>query len=193
MRRFSSRAGPPVANLTQHPQYFDTRRQILDTFETQLRSLLISLAAAAKARHGLQDSLSELQSAFLGLAQCDLSGPLRKALERGAAVQKRLWELSEEQTISEEQIGGLMSVAEGYARLCASARVSHILPLRRPFDCPLTCVMYRRVCSELVSRLTTSGKLPNRLCGRPRRHKKRLASRVVRMISWDCRFRRSRM
>lgn len=32
--------------------------------------------------------------------------------------------LSEQQSSSEEQIGGIISVAEGYARLCGSVRVS---------------------------------------------------------------------
>lgn len=39
-------------------------------------------------------------------------------------MQEKLRQLSEEQSQSEDQIGGLNSVAEGYARLCASARVS---------------------------------------------------------------------
>lgn len=90
----------------------------------QLRSLLVSLANAAKHRAALQGSLGELESALLGLSMCDLSGPLRGALEKSAGVQKRLRELSERQSESEEQIGGLTSVAEGYARLCGSVKVS---------------------------------------------------------------------
>ncbi|ORY92476.1 Vps5 C terminal like-domain-containing protein [Leucosporidium creatinivorum] len=108
---------------TLHSLYFDTRRHILDTFETQLRSLLTSLSSASKVRHSLQASISELQSAFLGLAQCDLSPSLRKVLEDAARLQEKLRRLSEEQSASEEMIGGLNSVAEGYARLCASARL----------------------------------------------------------------------
>lgn len=113
--------------MTLLSQYFDTRRQVLETFESQLRSLLASLAAAAKVRHSLQASIAELQSAFLGLASCDLSPSLRRALEDAARVQDRLRQLSEEQSQSEDQIGGLNSVAEGYARLCASARVPILL------------------------------------------------------------------
>ena len=105
-------------------QYFDTRRQTLDTFEVQLRSLLLSLSNAAKHRAALQGSLGELESALLGLSMCDLSGPLKGALEKSAGVQKRLRELSERQSESEEEIGGLTSVAEGYARLCGSVKVS---------------------------------------------------------------------
>lgn len=44
-------------------------------------------------------------------------------LEDAARLQEKLRRLSEEQSASEEMIGGLNSVAEGYARLCASARV----------------------------------------------------------------------
>ena len=105
-------------------QYFDTRRHILDSFELQLRSLLVSLAASSKSRHALQTSLGELQSALLALSQCDLSTPLKGALEQAAGVKRKLRELSEVQSANEEETGGLTSVAEGYARLCGSVRVS---------------------------------------------------------------------
>lgn len=169
------------SNPPSRRQYFDTRRQILDTFETQLRFLLASLSAAAKVRHSLQESLNELQSAFLGLSQCDLSGPLRKALEDAANVQKRLWELSEEQSASEDQIGGLTSVAEVYARLCASARVSHIYVSSRSERYRKTDWMsfflVRRGCLALASKPTMSGKRPSLVCARPRRLTTRRKSR----------------
>lgn len=104
-------------------QFFDNRKQTLENFESHLRSLLAALATAAKLRTTLQTSLGELQSAFLGLSQCDLSSQLRGALEQSAAVQRQLRELSEKQSSSEEQIGGITSVAEGYARLCGSVKV----------------------------------------------------------------------
>jgi len=106
-----------------HRQYFEHRRQSLETFETQLRSLLASLSAAAKARSALQNSIAELQSAFLALAESDLSTQLRKLFAEAASLQKKLHDLSEAQAINDEQIGGLVSVAESYARMCASARV----------------------------------------------------------------------
>lgn len=90
---------------------------------------MASLASAAKVRSAFQGSLGELQAALSILASCDLSGPLRKALEEAASVQKRLQELSEKQSESEEQIGGLTSVAEGYARLCGSVKVSSVSSL----------------------------------------------------------------
>lgn len=105
-------------------QYFDNRKHDLEVFETQLRSLLDSLTAAAKVRHTLQASIAELQVAFLALAQCDLSPTLRRVLEDAARVQEKIKRLSEAQSASEDQIGGLTSVVEGYARLCSSARVS---------------------------------------------------------------------
>lgn len=105
-------------------QYFDNRKHTLETFETQLRALLESLSAAAKVRHALHTSFAELQVAFLALAQCDLSPTLRRVLEDAARVQERIKRLNEEQSASEDAIGGLNSVLEGYARLCASARVS---------------------------------------------------------------------
>ncbi|GAA5919562.1 hypothetical protein JCM1841_001015 [Sporobolomyces salmonicolor] len=115
----SSISGP---KFVEFDDYFEQRRHALDTFETQLRSLLTSLSAAAKARSALQVSTAELQSAFLALSQCDLSSPLRKVLDEAASLQKRLHDLSEAQAVSDEQIGGLVSVAESYARMCTSAR-----------------------------------------------------------------------
>ncbi|GAA5893727.1 hypothetical protein JCM5296_001118 [Sporobolomyces johnsonii] len=115
----SSISGP---KFVEFDDYFEQRRHALDTFETQLRSLLTSVSAAAKARSALQVSTVELQSAFLALSQCDLSTPLRKVLDEAASLQKRLHDLSEAQAVSDEQIGGLVSVAESYARMCTSAR-----------------------------------------------------------------------
>ncbi|GAA5984344.1 hypothetical protein JCM11641_006190 [Rhodosporidiobolus odoratus] len=116
---FSSFSGP---KFVEHDEYFDQRKQQLDAFETQLRSLLVSLSNAAKARSALHASIAELQSAFLALAQCDLSSSLRKLYNEAAAVQKKIHDLAEAQCMQEEQIGGLVSVAESYARLCASAK-----------------------------------------------------------------------
>ncbi|KPV75441.1 uncharacterized protein RHOBADRAFT_26766 [Rhodotorula graminis WP1] len=115
----SSISGP---KFTEFDDYFDQRRQQLEAFETQLRTLIDSLAKAAKARHALQGSVAELQSAFLALAQCDLSSSLRKLLDEAATVQKKLYDLSEAQAADEEKIDGLTTVAESYARLCTSAR-----------------------------------------------------------------------
>ncbi|KAK4690987.1 hypothetical protein P7C70_g9445, partial [Phenoliferia sp. Uapishka_3] len=116
----SSISGP---KFSEFDEYFDTRRQTLDSFELHLKSLLVSLSNAAKHRAALQTSIGELESALLGLSLCDLSGPLRGALEKSVSVQKRLKELGERQLQSEEQIGGLTSVAEGYARLCGSVKL----------------------------------------------------------------------
>lgn len=38
-------------------------------------------------------------------------------------MQKKVFDLAEAQSVHDEQIGGLISVAESYARLCTSARV----------------------------------------------------------------------
>lgn len=76
-------------------------------------------------------------------------------MDQAANVQRRLRELSEQQCASEEQIGGLTNVAEGYVRLCLSIRV---------------CIMYSAIVSSVVdkvdaswflmleSKLTTAGK-----------------------------------
>lgn len=106
------------------PQFFDQRRQQLDVFESQLRSLVDKLALANKARSGLQASIAELQSAFITLSQCDLSSSLRKLYDQAATVQQKLHDLASSQTDHDERVGSLLSVAESYARMCASAKVS---------------------------------------------------------------------
>ena len=106
------------------PQFFDQRRQQLDVFESQLRSLVDKLALANKARSGLQASIAELQSAFITLSQCDLSSSLRKLYDQAATVQQKLHDLASSQTEHDERVGSLLSVAESYARMCASAKVS---------------------------------------------------------------------
>ncbi|GAA6012246.1 hypothetical protein JCM11491_007070 [Sporobolomyces phaffii] len=115
----SSISGP---KFVEFDEYFENRRHALETFEAQLRALLTSLSTAAKARSVLHASLAELQSAFLALAESDLSTQLRKLFAEAASLQKKLHDLAEAQAISDEQIGGLVSVAESYARMCASAR-----------------------------------------------------------------------
>ena len=110
--------------LFASPQFFNQRRQQLDVFETQLRSLVDKLASANKARSGLQASIAELQSAFITLSQCDLSSSLRKLYDQAVTVQQKLHDLASSQTEHDERVGSLLSVAESYARMCASAKVS---------------------------------------------------------------------
>ncbi|GAA6027358.1 hypothetical protein JCM8097_002624 [Rhodosporidiobolus ruineniae] len=115
----SSFSGP---KFVEHDEFFEQRKQSFDVFEAQLRSLIASLSSAAKARSALNSSIAELQSAFLALAQCDLSSTLRRLLDESAALQKKIFELAEQQAAQEEQMGGLVNVAESYTRLCASAK-----------------------------------------------------------------------
>jgi sorting nexin-1/2 len=118
--------------LFASPQFFDQRRQQLEVYETQLRSLVDKLASANKARSGLQASIAELQSAFIALSQCDLSSSLRKLYDQAATVQQKLHDLASSQTDHDERVGSLLSVAESYARMCASAKVS-VTTLERLF------------------------------------------------------------
>ncbi|GAA5861846.1 hypothetical protein JCM3774_001324 [Rhodotorula dairenensis] len=115
----SSISGP---KFVEFDEFFDQRRQQLDVFETQLRSLVDKLASANKARSGLQTSIAELQSAFIALSQCDLSSSLRKLYDQAATVQQKLHDLASSQADHDERVGSLLSVAESYARMCASAK-----------------------------------------------------------------------
>ncbi|GAA5857520.1 hypothetical protein JCM8547_009316 [Rhodosporidiobolus lusitaniae] len=112
-------AGP---KFVEHDEYFEHRKASLDVFESQLRSLLASLSSAAKVRSALHASIAELEAAFLALSQCDLSSTLRKLFVDAAGLQKKLHDLAEAQSAHDEQMGGLVSVVESYARLCASAK-----------------------------------------------------------------------
>ncbi|TKA55129.1 hypothetical protein B0A53_02099 [Rhodotorula sp. CCFEE 5036] len=115
----SSISGP---KFVEFDEFFDQRRQQLEVYETQLRSLVDKLASANKARSGLQASIAELQSAFIALSQCDLSSSLRKLYDQAATVQQKLHDLASSQTDHDERVGSLLSVAESYARMCASAK-----------------------------------------------------------------------
>ena len=116
---------PGGPSFTEFDDYFDQRKATLDTFEIQLKALLTAFHNAAGQRVALQNGLADLEAAFAALAHCELSAGLSHALEAAATVQKRLRAVGEQQHKSEEAIGGLVSVAEGYSRLCASAKVSH--------------------------------------------------------------------
>ncbi|GAA5981972.1 hypothetical protein JCM10908_004688 [Rhodotorula pacifica] len=115
----SSISGP---KFVEFDDFFEQRRQQLDIFEVQLRSLVEKLASANKARSGLQASIAELQSAFIALSQCDLSSSLRKLYDQAATVQQKLHDLASSQAEHDERVGSLLSVAESYARMCASAK-----------------------------------------------------------------------
>lgn len=108
--------------FVEFDDFFDNRKVILDGFEAQLRSLIGTLSVATKLRVHVHSSLGELADAFAALATCDISGPLKAAFERAAAVERRTRELAEQQLRSEEQVGGLTSTAEAYLRLCSSVR-----------------------------------------------------------------------
>ncbi|KAK4051243.1 Vacuolar protein sorting-associated protein vps5 [Microbotryomycetes sp. JL201] len=109
--------------FVEFDDFFEQRKHFLDAYETQLRALLLSLAAAAKARQGLHGSISELQSSLLALADCDLSSALKNVLVHAANLESKLRQLGEQQTLSDERVGGLHSTIETYARLCASAKL----------------------------------------------------------------------
>ncbi|KAM0787508.1 hypothetical protein ACM66B_003580 [Microbotryomycetes sp. NB124-2] len=109
--------------FVEFDDFFEQRKHLLDAYETQLRALLVSLGAAAKARQSLHGSMSELQASLLALADCDLSTALKGVLVELAKLQNKLKQLGEKQTLSDERVGGLHSTVETYARLCASAKL----------------------------------------------------------------------
>lgn len=165
---FLGSLGLPFASgptFVEFDDYFDTRRASLDTFELQLKALLTSLHAASAARVALYGGLADLEIALANLAHCEVSDALRGALEGAAVLQGKLRNLGEGQTRAEEGLGGLTSVAEGYARLCASAKVSLLWPLSRSAVAPMSAEadprsFSRSSCSERGSRRSTHGKPP---------------------------------
>lgn len=142
-------------------------------FETQLRGLVDKLAAAAKARSTLQVSIAELQAAFLALSQCDLSSSLRKLYDQAATVQQKLYDLGAAQAAHDERVGSLLSVAESYARMCASAKVCSSSPSPLTLLNRTDLLVCLRESLGRASRHITHGRPPSRPCGSSTRSTRR--------------------
>lgn len=115
----SNLGGP---RFMEFDDFYDNRRSSVDALEHQLRALHVSLHTAAKSRLTLARSLSELSASLIALSECDLSRPMRNALEKLAALHKQLNIWAEEEAREEEE--GLGATVDAYARLCASVRAT---------------------------------------------------------------------
>lgn len=115
----SNIAGP---RFSETDDFFDHRKASLDTLEAQLKTLHSSLSAASKARRSYAQSLSELSQALLTLSTCDLSKPIRNALDRLAGLHRQCYVWSEEQ--SKEELEGITATVEAYSRLMNSVRLT---------------------------------------------------------------------
>ncbi|KAK4056043.1 Vacuolar protein sorting-associated protein vps5 [Microbotryomycetes sp. JL221] len=109
--------------FVEFDDFFEQRKHLLEAFETQLKTLLLSLTTASKARQSLHDSLAELQASLCALADCDLSRSLKNTLLEAAKLQDKVKRLGQEQLASEDRVDGFNSVIETYARLSASAKL----------------------------------------------------------------------
>lgn len=112
-------AGP---RFTETDDFFDHRKSSLDSLEAQLKTLHSSLSAASKTRRSYSQSLSELSQALLTLSTCDLSKPIRNALDRLAGLHRQCHAWSEEQ--SKQELEGLTATVEAYSRLINSVRLT---------------------------------------------------------------------
>ncbi|EGG12384.1 uncharacterized protein MELLADRAFT_76484 [Melampsora larici-populina 98AG31] len=115
----SNIAGP---RFSETDDFFDHRKASLDTLEAQLKTLHSSLSAASKARRSYAQSLSELSQALLTLSTCDLSKPIRNALDRLAGLHRQCYVWSEEQ--SKQELEGITATVEAYSRLMNSVRLT---------------------------------------------------------------------
>ncbi|KAI8455121.1 Vps5 C terminal like-domain-containing protein [Phakopsora pachyrhizi] len=112
-------AGP---RFSETDEFFDQRKMALESLEGQLKGLQSSLSAASKARRVLSQSLSDLSQALLTLSTCDLSKPVRNALDRLAGLHRQFHTWSEEQ--SKDELEGLLATVEAYSRLINSVRLT---------------------------------------------------------------------
>ncbi|KAH9823190.1 Vps5 C terminal like-domain-containing protein [Melampsora americana] len=115
----SNIAGPRFSEIDD---FFDHRKASLDTLEAQLKTLHSSLSAASKARRAYAQSLSELSQAILTLSTCDLSKPIRNALDRLAGLHRQCYVWSEDQ--SKQELEGITATVEAYSRLMNSVRLT---------------------------------------------------------------------
>lgn len=115
----SNIAGP---RFSETDDFFDHRKASLDTLEAQLKTLHSSLSAASKARRSYAQSLSELSQAILTLSTCDLSKPIRNALDRLAGLHRQCYVWSEDQ--SKQELEGITATVEAYSRLMNSVRLT---------------------------------------------------------------------
>ncbi|KAG0148085.1 hypothetical protein CROQUDRAFT_721855 [Cronartium quercuum f. sp. fusiforme G11] len=112
-------AGP---RFHETDDFFDHRKASLDSLEAQLKTLHSSLSAASKDRRTFSQSLSELSQALLTLSTCDLSRPMRNALDRLAGLHRQCHIWSEEQ--SKQELEGITATVEAYSRLIGSVRLT---------------------------------------------------------------------
>ncbi|GAA98434.1 uncharacterized protein L969DRAFT_94205 [Mixia osmundae IAM 14324] len=115
----SSISGP---KFQEFDDFFDSRRTYLDMFEPQLKALHHSISVASRARQALSASTNELSLALVATAACDLSRPVRDALSGLAALLKKIRDIAEAQSKSEEV--GLIATIDTYSRLVGSVRLA---------------------------------------------------------------------
>ncbi|KAH8916372.1 Vps5-domain-containing protein [Atractiella rhizophila] len=110
------------AKFIEFDEFFDERRNYLDSLESQLKSLHETLVKCSKSRLVFTSSLSEMEAIYLNISDCDLSSTLKGVFAKLSKLQQRLRIVGEEQAKKEDE--GLSVLVEGYVRQIGSARLS---------------------------------------------------------------------
>nr|AOR51868.1 membrane coat complex retromer subunit VPS5/SNX1 [Phaffia rhodozyma] len=115
----SGLAGP---KFHERDEWFDDKKSVLETLESQLKALVKSIELVSKQRLDMATAVSEFADTVSGLAVCDLSQQLSHALERFADIGRRVRDLQEEN--AKGDVVTFMTTSDEYIRLIASVRLA---------------------------------------------------------------------
>ncbi|WWD18630.1 hypothetical protein CI109_103083 [Kwoniella shandongensis] len=108
--------------FVEQDEWFDSRRNFLDSLESQLKSLSKSIDLASKHRLELSISISEYSETILALSESDLGTSLSAALAQLAQLAEQEKENQEES--AKADVVQLLNMADEYVRFIASVRVA---------------------------------------------------------------------
>ncbi|KAL7415878.1 Vps5 C terminal like-domain-containing protein, partial [Mrakia frigida] len=106
----------------ERDEWFDQKKLVLDTLESQLKILVKSIELVSKQRLDLAVATSDFAEAIASLAASDLSKQLSHALERLADIGRRSRDVHEDN--AKGDVRTFMTTADEYIRLIASVRLA---------------------------------------------------------------------
>lgn len=123
--RFFSLSSLTSPRFVEFDDFFEARRSSTDAFETSIKALTASLATSIKLRGATAASSTELANALNAMSTCELSQPVKDAVNHLAQLQRMRAEAFDQLACEEEAV--LLVTAEQYMRLIGSIRVCDIL------------------------------------------------------------------
>ncbi|WVF68970.1 hypothetical protein IAT40_003744 [Kwoniella sp. CBS 6097] len=106
--------------FVEHDDWFDSRKNFLDSLESQLKGLSKSIELSSKNRLELSQSISELAETITALSESDLGTALSTTLAHLASIAEKEKESSEEQ--AKDEVVEILNLADEYVRFIGSVR-----------------------------------------------------------------------